>query len=178
MNKKKNLLCCRRLLTIIVWCTVYSWSSLDDDLCVGSSSCCWHCVDIGMLISISTILTWRREGSRFFKSEMRMSFSSSVYLQGWALPCVIGRISSHNYLWLFLSLARPLDEMGREVGQMAETTGRIPLWIIGTVTSILVIGLVGIFFYGSYSGSSALRLWKRRTQAWYLFNAGSLASLL
>lgn len=42
--------------------------------------------------------------------------------------------------------------MGREVGQMAETTGRIPLWLIGTVTGILVIGLVGIFFYGSYSG--------------------------
>ncbi|KAK9662553.1 hypothetical protein RND81_O014500 [Saponaria officinalis] len=27
-----------------------------------------------------------------------------------------------------------------------------PLWIIGTVAGILVIGLIGIFFYGSYSG--------------------------
>jgi photosystem II PsbJ protein len=63
-----------------------------------------------------------------------------------------GRISSHNYLWLFMSLARPPDEMWRKVGQMADTTGRIPLWIIGTVTGILVIGLIGIFFYGSYSG--------------------------
>ena len=35
---------------------------------------------------------------------------------------------------------------------MADTTGRIPLWIIGTVTGIVVIGLIGIFFYGSYSG--------------------------
>ena len=35
---------------------------------------------------------------------------------------------------------------------MADTTGRIPLWIIGTVAGILVIGLIGIFFYGSYSG--------------------------
>ncbi|KAL2893565.1 Photosystem II reaction center protein J [Bienertia sinuspersici] len=35
---------------------------------------------------------------------------------------------------------------------MADTTGRIPLWIIGTVTGIVVIGLLGIFFYGSYSG--------------------------
>ena len=35
--------------------------------------------------------------------------------------------------------------------QMAETTEKIPLWIIGTVTGISVIGLVGIFFYGSYS---------------------------
>nr|YP_009353233.1 photosystem II protein J [Passiflora edulis]YP_009483923.1 photosystem II protein J [Passiflora cincinnata]YP_009501095.1 photosystem II protein J [Passiflora laurifolia]YP_009501172.1 photosystem II protein J [Passiflora ligularis]YP_009501249.1 photosystem II protein J [Passiflora nitida]YP_009501483.1 photosystem II protein J [Passiflora quadrangularis]YP_009501560.1 photosystem II protein J [Passiflora serratodigitata]YP_009501637.1 photosystem II protein J [Passiflora vitifolia]YP_0 len=34
---------------------------------------------------------------------------------------------------------------------MADTT-RIPLWIIGTVVGIAVIGLVGIFFYGSYSG--------------------------
>ncbi|KAH0437228.1 hypothetical protein IEQ34_026279 [Dendrobium chrysotoxum] len=35
---------------------------------------------------------------------------------------------------------------------MADTTGRIPLWLIGTVTGIPVIGLIGIFFYGSYSG--------------------------
>nr|WCR30507.1 photosystem II protein J [Selaginella remotifolia] len=35
---------------------------------------------------------------------------------------------------------------------MANTTGRIPLWLIGTLVGILVIGLVGIFFYGSYSG--------------------------
>ncbi|KAK9723796.1 hypothetical protein RND81_05G026000 [Saponaria officinalis] len=34
---------------------------------------------------------------------------------------------------------------------MVDTTGRIPLWIIGTIASILVIGLIGIFFYGSYS---------------------------
>nr|YP_010589234.1 photosystem II subunit J [Isoetes australis]WAB47993.1 photosystem II subunit J [Isoetes australis] len=35
---------------------------------------------------------------------------------------------------------------------MTNTTGRIPLWLIGTVVGTLVIGLVGIFFYGSYSG--------------------------
>nr|VDD22421.1 unnamed protein product [Brassica rapa] len=29
---------------------------------------------------------------------------------------------------------------------MADTTGRIPLWVIGTVAGILVIGLIGIFF--------------------------------
>nr|YP_010145393.1 photosystem II protein J [Leycesteria formosa]QQN90642.1 photosystem II protein J [Leycesteria formosa]URQ21000.1 photosystem II protein J [Leycesteria formosa]WID87253.1 photosystem II protein J [Leycesteria sp. YZ-2023a] len=32
------------------------------------------------------------------------------------------------------------------------TTGRIPLWVIGTVVGILVIVLIGIFFFGSYSG--------------------------
>lgn len=32
------------------------------------------------------------------------------------------------------------------------TTGRIPLWLVGTVVGIIVITLVGIFFYGSYSG--------------------------
>ena len=51
-----------------------------------------------------------------------------------------------------MSLARLPDEMWGKVGQMADTTGRIPLWIIGTVTGIVVIGLLGIFFYGSYSG--------------------------
>ncbi|KAB2073721.1 hypothetical protein ES319_A07G103300v1 [Gossypium barbadense] len=35
---------------------------------------------------------------------------------------------------------------------MVDTTGRIPLRIIGTVIGISVIGLIGIFFYGSYSG--------------------------
>ncbi|KAL5651612.1 hypothetical protein ACJX0J_037070 [Zea mays] len=33
--------------------------------------------------------------------------------------------------------------------EMADTTGRIPLWLIGTVTGILVIGLIGVFFYSS-----------------------------
>lgn len=30
---------------------------------------------------------------------------------------------------------------------MASTTRRIPLWIIDTVTGILIIGLIGILFY-------------------------------
>jgi photosystem II PsbJ protein len=32
------------------------------------------------------------------------------------------------------------------------TTGRIPLWLVGTVGGTAVIALVGIFFYGSYVG--------------------------
>jgi len=32
------------------------------------------------------------------------------------------------------------------------TTGRIPLWLIGTVAGTAVLGLLGIFFYGSYVG--------------------------
>jgi len=32
------------------------------------------------------------------------------------------------------------------------TTGRIPLWFIGTVVGIVAVALVGLFFYGSYSG--------------------------
>jgi photosystem II PsbJ protein len=32
------------------------------------------------------------------------------------------------------------------------TTGRIPLWLIGTVAGTAVIALLGIFFYGSYVG--------------------------
>lgn len=62
------------------------------------------------------------------------------------------RYHPYNYPWLFLCLAWPLDEMWRKVGEMADTTGRIPLWLIGTVTGIPVIGLIGVFFYGSYSG--------------------------
>jgi photosystem II PsbJ protein len=32
------------------------------------------------------------------------------------------------------------------------TTGRVPLWLVGTVAGLLAIGLVGVFFYGSYHG--------------------------
>lgn len=35
---------------------------------------------------------------------------------------------------------------------MANTTGRIPLWLISTVAGTVVLGLIAIFFYGSYSG--------------------------
>jgi len=36
------------------------------------------------------------------------------------------------------------------------TKGRIPLWLIGTVAGIAALGLLSLFFYGSYSclGSS------------------------
>jgi photosystem II PsbJ protein len=32
------------------------------------------------------------------------------------------------------------------------TTGRIPLWLIGTVVGLAAIALLGVFFYGAYSG--------------------------
>ncbi len=31
-------------------------------------------------------------------------------------------------------------------------TGRIPLWLIGTVVGMAAITLLGVFFYGSYVG--------------------------
>lgn len=32
------------------------------------------------------------------------------------------------------------------------TTGRIPLWLVGVVVGIAALGLLTIFFYGSYTG--------------------------
>ena len=32
------------------------------------------------------------------------------------------------------------------------TTGRVPLWLVGTIIGVLAIGLIAIFFYGSYVG--------------------------
>nr|YP_009254424.1 photosystem II protein J [Verdigellas peltata]CZF96677.1 photosystem II protein J [Verdigellas peltata] len=32
------------------------------------------------------------------------------------------------------------------------TTGRIPLWVVGTIIGLAIIALLGIFFYGSYVG--------------------------
>jgi photosystem II PsbJ protein len=32
------------------------------------------------------------------------------------------------------------------------TTGRIPLWLVGTVAGTAALTLVGVFFYGAYVG--------------------------
>jgi len=32
------------------------------------------------------------------------------------------------------------------------TTGRIPLWLVGTLVGVAAVGLLAIFFYGSYVG--------------------------
>lgn len=32
------------------------------------------------------------------------------------------------------------------------TTGRIPLWLVGTVAGLAALGILAIFFYGSYTG--------------------------
>jgi photosystem II PsbZ protein len=32
------------------------------------------------------------------------------------------------------------------------TTGRVPLWLVGTVVGTLAFGLLAVFFYGSYVG--------------------------
>jgi photosystem II PsbJ protein len=32
------------------------------------------------------------------------------------------------------------------------TTGRLPLWLVGTVVGTLAITLLAVFFYGSYTG--------------------------
>lgn len=42
----------------------------------------------------------------------------------------------------------------REKKQMSNTgtTGRIPLWLVGTVVGTAAIGLLAVFFYGSYVG--------------------------
>jgi len=32
------------------------------------------------------------------------------------------------------------------------TTGRIPLWLIGVVVGIAALGILGLFFFGAYSG--------------------------
>jgi photosystem II PsbJ protein len=32
------------------------------------------------------------------------------------------------------------------------TTGRIPLWLVGTVVGTLALGLLAVLFYGAYVG--------------------------
>lgn len=33
-----------------------------------------------------------------------------------------------------------------------EATGRIPLWLVGTIAGLAAVALLGLFFYGSYVG--------------------------
>ena len=40
----------------------------------------------------------------------------------------------------------------REQMSNTGTTGRIPLWLVGTVVGTAAIGLLAVFFYGSYVG--------------------------
>nr|YP_009256862.1 J protein of photosystem II [Roya obtusa]ANI25956.1 J protein of photosystem II [Roya obtusa] len=58
------------------------------------------------------------------------------------------------YLRLSLSGVKTSNAHLKGVSQMSNvgTTGRIPLWLVGTVAGLAVITIVGIFFYGSYSG--------------------------
>nr|YP_009268312.1 Photosystem II protein J [Ostreobium quekettii]ANG44414.1 J protein of photosystem II [Ostreobium sp. OS1B]SBQ77039.1 Photosystem II protein J [Ostreobium quekettii] len=32
------------------------------------------------------------------------------------------------------------------------TTGRLPLWLVGTLIGVAALGILSIFFYGSYVG--------------------------
>ena len=32
------------------------------------------------------------------------------------------------------------------------TTGRIPLWFVGTIAGLAAVAILGLFFYGSYVG--------------------------
>ena len=49
---------------------------------------------------------------------------------------------------LFLTLIFLLQSFMSNTG----TTGRIPLWLVGLVVGVLALGLLAVFFYGSYVG--------------------------
>jgi len=40
------------------------------------------------------------------------------------------------------------------------TTGRVPLWLVGTIVGTLALGLLAIFFYGAYVGLGSSLLFK------------------
>jgi len=35
---------------------------------------------------------------------------------------------------------------------MADTSRRVPLWLVGVVGGLAILSLIGVFIYGSYSG--------------------------
>jgi len=44
------------------------------------------------------------------------------------------------------------DNLGKISMSNTGTTGRIPLWLVGTVVGTAAIALLSVFFYGSYVG--------------------------
>jgi photosystem II PsbJ protein len=35
---------------------------------------------------------------------------------------------------------------------MADTSRRVPLWLVGVVGGLAILSLIGVFIFGSYSG--------------------------
>jgi len=62
------------------------------------------------------------------------------------------------------------------------TTGRIPLWFVGTIVGTLALGLLAILFYGSYVGLGSSLLFKNLSMLLIfqiiLFSLVSLSFLL
>ena len=42
--------------------------------------------------------------------------------------------------------------LGKKFMSNTGTTGRVPLWLVGTLVGTAALGLLAIFFYGAYSG--------------------------
>jgi len=53
-----------------------------------------------------------------------------------------------NLLYIFVFLLKVFFYFMSNIG----TTGRIPLWLVGTVVGTLAITLLAVFFYGAYVG--------------------------
>jgi photosystem II PsbJ protein len=56
------------------------------------------------------------------------------------------------------------------------TTGRVPLWLVGTIVGTLAIGLLGIFFYGAYVGLGSSLLLNSIDYGTYFSVLGARAS--
>ena len=63
------------------------------------------------------------------------------------------KVTKMNF-YINMNFVRSADPVINENIFMSNTgtTGRLPLWLIGTVIGMAAITLVGIFFYGSYVG--------------------------
>ena len=53
---------------------------------------------------------------------------------------------------LYLNKKQKLLKRKNKAMSNTGTTGRIPLWLVGTVIGTAALGLLSIFFYGSYVG--------------------------
>lgn len=58
----------------------------------------------------------------------------------------------NNNKWICLVFLFLIEGLFFNLMSNIGTTGRIPLWLVGTVVGTLAIGLLAIFFYGSYVG--------------------------
>ena len=54
--------------------------------------------------------------------------------------------------WFYFIFLIIIEGLKKNIMSNTGTTGRVPLWLVGVVAGTAAFTLLGLFFYGSYTG--------------------------